>query len=130
MRRLLLVEGQRPNPALLAALGRAGHRVVVAGDADSAIDLTSRLKLRTIICADKIGGEDGLVLLERLRKLQPDTRRILINSNPRRDLKALVERGLVHDSLPSLGSVDRLLDCIAGVPDTVTDEPTPVVSTT
>lgn len=123
------MEGQRPNPALLAALGRAGHRVVVAGDVDSAIDLTSRLKLRTIVCADKIGSEDGVVLLERLRKLQPETRRILINSNPRRDLDALRERGLVHDSLPSLGSVDQLLDRIAGVPDTVTDEPTPVVST-
>jgi PAS domain S-box-containing protein len=75
--RILLVEDDADGRDLIATvLERAGAKVIAVGSVAEAIENFSRAQPSLLVSDIEMPGEDGYALLERLRSLGPDARRI------------------------------------------------------
>jgi FixJ family two-component response regulator len=91
------------DPGLLSALPRAltlrmpGIRVDVSESPFEALKMIHRQRYDAIVSDIKMPGMDGLVLLSRIREVQPDTPTLLITGHGEHDLAIQALRGGAYD---------------------------------
>ena len=80
--RVLVVDDEELyRRALERILLRAGHEVILVGDAQEALSAVSTNALDLVLCDWKMPGIDGLELIRQIRELEPDLPCILITGH-------------------------------------------------
>lgn len=126
--KVLLVQTGGPDALLLSTLSRYGLRVVVGGSAAAALEIASRVAIRSIVADYRLSDRSGVWLLEQVRAKAPAIQRILVTDEPRLDLERLRDNGVCHGTLRRPFDPGRLLDLLAGVPIRTDLDVTPIVS--
>lgn len=79
--RLLVVEDDLGQRKMLSGfLRKAGHEVIEAGSADEAVRLARDREIDLLITDLRLGGPDGVALLEALRSERPDIQGIVVTA--------------------------------------------------
>lgn len=115
---VLAVDDERENLNLLARVLEDRHRVLLARDGPSALDLLRKHDVHLILADQRMPGMTGVELLEKARSLDPGPVRLLITAYPDKDVavgainRAGVRRFISkpYDTRELLSIVDRELE--------------------
>jgi two-component system cell cycle sensor histidine kinase/response regulator CckA len=110
---ILLVEDEAPLRRLAErALGRAGHEVVVAEDAESALELVGAGLVPALLVSDvAMPGMDGVALAQALRQTLPELSVLLVSGYA----NAVVEAQLAKDGIRYLAKPYSPSELVAAV---------------
>ena len=79
---ILAVDDERENLNLLSRILEDRHRVLLAPDGQTALDLLSRHDVHLVLADQRMPGMSGVELLEETRARHPDCVRLLITAYP------------------------------------------------
>jgi DNA-binding response OmpR family regulator len=111
---ILFVDDDQDWRQLVASeLNDAGHDVVTAQDASEALSKIEGVPLDLAILDLNLGGEDGLVLMQFLRRNNPDVPIIIFTGAEHNgvEIMNMLQRGASY-YVRKKGSLDELLDAI------------------
>jgi DNA-binding NtrC family response regulator len=112
--RLLLVEDDANQRRLLAGfLRKAGYRVDEAGSAAEAVERAAAGEVDLLITDLRLGGPDGIALLQELRRDHPDLQAIVMTAYGTVEDAVRSMRAGAYDFLPKPVVLDRLEALIA-----------------
>lgn len=86
---ILAVDDERENLNLLARILEDRHRVLLADDGKSALDLLRRHDVQLVLADQRMPGMSGLQLLELVQACSPATVRVLLSGQS--DLSGILE---------------------------------------
>lgn len=93
---VLAVDDERENLNLLARILEDRHRLLLARDGASALDLLHKHEVHLVLADQRMPGMTGVELLEKVRARNPDTVRLLITAYPDMDVAVgAINRGRV-----------------------------------
>lgn len=93
---LLLVDDDQLCRSGLARMLKPYFQVIHAGSAGEAITVLESTTVDTILTDFNMPGQDGLWLLEQVRSMQPDVRRVLMSGQEIPSAPELIEAGVLH----------------------------------
>ncbi|HEU4334841.1 MAG TPA: hybrid sensor histidine kinase/response regulator [Candidatus Eisenbacteria bacterium] len=94
---VLAVDDEKENLTLLARILQDRHRVLLARDGASALDLLKKHDVHMILADQRMPGMTGVELLEEARARHPDSVRLLITAYPDMDVAVgAINRGGVR----------------------------------
>lgn len=109
MAKVLIVDDERSIRETLGEFVKElGHEVFLAGDAEAAIRAVNRSRPDVVVCDIVLPGEDGIAVLERIRRVAPDTRVIMVTGEPAVETAADAVRQDAFDYLPKPISRDDI----------------------
>jgi DNA-binding NtrC family response regulator len=103
--------GIRESAAM--ALRKAGHRLLEAGDAESALRLLREHRVDVVVSDIYMPGEDGLTLLKAISERSDPPRVILMTARGTIETTALANRGGAFDYLAKPFDLSELIDRVA-----------------
>jgi DNA-binding NtrC family response regulator len=95
------------------ALRKAGHRLLEAADAESALRLLREHRVDVVVSDIYMPGEDGLTLLKAISELRDPPRVILMTARGTIETTALANRGGTFDYLAKPFDLSELIDRVA-----------------
>ncbi len=117
-RNILLVDDE---PLILSCLARQlrGHRVFRARDAVTAVGILEVEDVDLVLTDYRMPGDDGVMLLEYVRRKQPHVRRLMMSAAPPMNLAELIHAAVVEQFF----SKPFGLSLAAEILDLLQDEP-------
>jgi CheY-like chemotaxis protein len=94
------------------ALAGCGFEILTACSGEEALKIVGETSVHTVLTDyQMLGGEHGIWLLERVRAIRPQTRRLLTSSIEIAGLAEVKRSGLVHDFFAKTVTAEQLLAC-------------------
>jgi DNA-binding NtrC family response regulator len=92
---LIVDDDETDRLGLAAALRSGGHDIVLAGDADEALDIYVARRVHVVVTDIVMPGRDGLSLISALRDVDPHASIVAVSGKSRSQLEASRAYGAV-----------------------------------
>ncbi|RYL95203.1 response regulator [Sporolactobacillus sp. THM7-4] len=110
---MLIVDDQYGIRILLQeVLRKAGYQTLLAANGPQAIELVSREKPRLVLLDMKIPGMDGLEILKKIKRMQPEMKVMIMTAYGELEIiqRAIKNGALTHFSKPF--DIQELIDTV------------------